>query len=72
MVHQGRDVERMKKVTVTWAQEESQPAGLQVYFVGTLRAVRMTSYLQRFSEAPASELWHPSLVGTEAMPSKAE
>ena len=56
VVHQGRDIERMKKVTVIWAQEEPQTAGLQVYFVGTLRAMRMTSYLQWFSEVPASEL----------------
>lgn len=46
VVHQGRDVERMKKVTVTWGQAVSQTTGLQMYFVGTLGAMRMTSDFQ--------------------------
>ena len=55
-VHQGRDVERMKKVTVTWAQAGSQTTGLQMCFVGTLGAVRMTSDLQWWGPHPTSSL----------------
>lgn len=46
VVHQGRDAERMKKVTITWAQAGSQTTGLQMCFVGALGAMRMTSDLQ--------------------------
>lgn len=32
VVHQGRDVERMKKTTLTWAQAVSQTAGFFFFF----------------------------------------